>query len=207
MRVDRVTIHHEGAGKPTDDIDRPLHQKYSIGIGVTTYKMARPPQDSFVTVGQDGKHSLQVVFTGDRNIYPVTDNDIDLVRRAVRTANALGWVTLDPDLFLHCDTMVTGCPGFHARARRADLERAVTGLVTVTRPATPEPEEDDDMKLMNLWRDTRDQKVYLVTAWTWKKHIKSAAELEHTQWIVKTHGGDSNIYDESAEMIDSCKTV
>jgi hypothetical protein len=124
MKADRVTIHHEGAGSPTDNVDRPLKARYSIAIGLTLYKLANPPEKSFVTNGQGGVHSLQVVFTGDRRTHPVTDRDVELYRRAIREAHARGWVTGDPEVFLHGDTDSSDCPGAMVRARRADLTAA-----------------------------------------------------------------------------------
>lgn len=141
MTVDRITFHHEGAGSPSDNVDRFLSAGYSIGIGQTLFKLARPPEQSFKTVGQGNRHSLQVCFSGNRDIYPLRDNDLRLVRMAIAEARSRGWVTRQPEVFLHNDTMRTVCPGRRVEARRADLTAAVT------HEATTPVEEDDEMPL------------------------------------------------------------
>ena len=110
--VDRVTIHHEGAGSPTENVQRFLStDDYSIGIGITGFVVERSPSESFVTTGQNGHRSLQVCLSGNRDEHAITDSDIDLVRRAVAAPRARGWVTDRPDVFFHKDTVGTACPG------------------------------------------------------------------------------------------------
>ena len=123
--VGRVTIHHEGAGAPTENVGRFLDaEDYSIGIGHATFRVARSPSESFITNGQGGKRSLQVCLSGDRRFHAVTDSDIELVGQAVAEARARGWVSDAPEVFVHGDTDATECPGTHVHERRDDLEAA-----------------------------------------------------------------------------------
>lgn len=120
MQVNRVTIHHEGAGKPRDQFGF-LAAGYSGGVGLTRYELVRSPHESFTTRGQGGVRSLQVCFSGDRRFFMVTDDDIRLVRQLVDDARARGWVSDYPEVFLHGDTDLTECPGTWVKSCRGDL--------------------------------------------------------------------------------------
>lgn len=137
MMANRVTIHHEGAGKPRDSFTF-LEKRYSGGVGLTRYELVRSPHESFVTRGQGGVRSLQVCFSGDRRFYELSDNDLVLLRALVDDARARGWVTDRPDVFLHGDTdKGTECPGGHVKARRAAIENACRVVPTsVVLPAS-----------------------------------------------------------------------
>ena len=139
MRATRVTIHHEGGGAPTDRVSRFLNAaRYSAGIGITRYELVRAPEQSFTTVGQDGK-CLQICLSGHRGRYPVTDSDLALVHTCCDEARAKDWLTLTPVLYLHGDTMSTECPGAFTEARRGDLERAVRAAIPVVTPPPGPP--------------------------------------------------------------------
>jgi hypothetical protein len=140
--ANRVTVHHEGAGSPTDNVDRYLStDKYSAGIGVTRYELRRSPQDSFRTDGQGGTVCLQICLSGNRNDHAVTDDDLELIARCCNEARGKGWLTEVPEVFFHNDTASTACPGTHTAARRPDIEAACR---TYTEHG-PVPIEEDDM--------------------------------------------------------------
>jgi hypothetical protein len=126
MLVNRVTIHHEGAGSPTDNVSRYKSARYSAGIGINKYELWRDPAQSFVTKGQD-RRCLQVCLSGNRDNYPVSTSDINLIDACCDEARDKGYLTDVPEVFFHNDTMATGCPGNYTEQVRADITNAIRG--------------------------------------------------------------------------------
>jgi hypothetical protein len=160
--VRRVTIHHEGAGAPTDNVQRFLGaEKYSIGIGQTLFRVERSPQDSFITNGQGGKRSLQVCLSGDRRFHAVTDADIEMIRQALADARGRGWVTDQPEVFFHGDTDGTECPGTHTAERRTAIEAACRAGAPVPLEVAPvvPPMNRPPLRLPPVVADHKDPQV------------------------------------------------
>ena len=76
--VDLVTIHHEGAGAPTD-VPRGAAGGYTYWIGVTRWTWLRDVWSNYATLNFNGV-SLDICLSGDRMVYPVSDSDITLIR-------------------------------------------------------------------------------------------------------------------------------
>lgn len=145
--VNRVTIHHQGGGAPTDNSSGYSHGGYTYGIGSTRWEWFRTVWDSYATLNFNGE-SLDICLSGSRGntdpAYPVTDNDIELIRGAVADARARGYVTDHPDVIPHKNSpgSSTACPGDNAMARFDDIEDACQAG---SAPPKPEPPEDNDM--------------------------------------------------------------
>lgn len=142
MQVDEVTIHHEGAGSPTDNVARFLDtDNYSAGVGITLAVVRRSPADSFVST-EDFEHyfhAFQICLSGNREVHAVTDNDIKLVAQACAKARSNGWLTDNPRVRHHGDNGSSACPGDHANERRGDLWLACQKPLAIPPPA-PKPD-------------------------------------------------------------------
>lgn len=141
LPVDRVFVHHEGAGKPADG--KVLHP-YTIIIGVHEWHFDGTPLDDYATRGFNHV-SLGICLTGNRMIYPVTDNDLALITDAFADALTAGFVTQSPTILPHKLTpgLTTGtvCPGDKTMERWPEVVGAIwSGLQT---PPISPPEEDD----------------------------------------------------------------
>lgn len=143
MASNRVTIHHEGAGSPSNNVARFLDtDKYSAGIGTTLYELRRSPADSFHTTGQGDVDCVQICLSGNRNDHVVTDNDVALIGACCNEARSRGWLTDQPEVFFHNDTASTACPGSHTAEVRDAITHACQGTYTV-RGDVPSESEDD----------------------------------------------------------------
>lgn len=122
MTVDLVTIHHEGAGVPTN-YPRGADGGYSIWIGTTNYTLLRAPEVSFAT-----KHfnhvSLDVCLSGNHQVVPLSTSTIELVRRGVADARNRGWVTDHPNVEPHRASFSTACPGDQTMTRWSEVVAA-----------------------------------------------------------------------------------
>ena len=99
---------------------------------------------------------MQVCLTGDRNTHKVTDNDIDLIRRAVAyDARAKGWVVDNPTVSQHGDHQATECPGAHAIARRDEIAAACQAAQTQEDELTPDDRKFITDQLNELKRFTK----------------------------------------------------
>lgn len=110
--TDLGSVHHQGAGVPSD-VDGDMQSKgYCIKIGLDRYVLWRPPTEAFATY-RFNHRSLDVVFSGDRNVWPITTKDLTLLRRAVSDARGRGWIVPAPYVRPHRETPmnVTICPG------------------------------------------------------------------------------------------------
>lgn len=132
MPVDLVTIHHEGAGSPSD-IARGAGGGYTYWIGASRFEWLRSVATSYATL-HFNHVSLDICLSGDRDVSPVTDADIALIHGAFMDAHARGEVTDAPKVQAHRDNnnkyyfngalFSTVCPGNLAMARWADIVAA-----------------------------------------------------------------------------------
>src|SRR6266404_1456091 len=108
--VDLVTIHHEGAGTPTD-VPRYAGGGYTYGIGASRWEHFRDVWVSYATL--DFNHvSLDICLSGNRMISMVTDPDIQLIHGAFMDARQRGYVTANPTVRAHKNSpgSSTVCP-------------------------------------------------------------------------------------------------
>ena len=77
MLVGRGTIHHEGAGDPTDD-PRGSDGGYTYWIGSTKWTRLRSVDDSWATY-HFNHVSVDVCLSGNREVHPTTANDIKMI--------------------------------------------------------------------------------------------------------------------------------
>lgn len=117
MPVDLVTVHHEGAGAPTDT-DRYSEGGYTYGIGLTRWLRFRTVASSYATLNFNHV-SMDVCLSGNRMDYPVTDTDLDLMHGAFMDCYARGEVDAVPTVRAHKNSpgSSTVCPGDQTMAR------------------------------------------------------------------------------------------
>lgn len=138
MTVNLVTIHHEGAGTPTDTA-RGAHGGYTYWIGTTRWTRLRSVADSFATLGFNGE-SVDICLSGNREIHDVSPTDIQMIKAAVTDARQRGEVSNNPLVRAHrnspgCNTV---CPGketmkdFPAIVNACRIER--TGVTPMFNP-------------------------------------------------------------------------
>lgn len=141
--VSLVTAHHEGDGVPRDDLTAPATKGYSVGIGTTRYEIFRPPAESFATLGFNHV-SWDVLYSGDRDVYPITARDLELTAAAAADARSRGWLVDAPYVRPHRESpgSNTICPG--NRAAYPDPPRfpfgsalAWVGIVTANHKEAP----------------------------------------------------------------------
>jgi hypothetical protein len=119
--VARITVHHEGAGVPTDQ-PRGADGGYSYWVGSTTWTRLRPPELSYATLGFNHV-SLDICLSGNRMVQPVTDNDIAMIRAVCADARNRDELTDMPDVVAHRDSpgSSTVCPGDRTIERWAEI--------------------------------------------------------------------------------------
>lgn len=124
--VGLVTVHHEGAGAPTDS-GRYAEGGYTYGIGVTYWTHFRDVWSSYATLNYNHV-SLDLCLSGNRMEYPVYDKDIEIIRGAVTDARSRGYVIDAPEVRAHRNSpgSSTVCPGDHTMQRWADVVAACT---------------------------------------------------------------------------------
>jgi hypothetical protein len=139
--VTLVTIHHEGGGAPSNNVDRFGHGGYCYGIGTTIWKRFRAPTANWATLNFNHK-DLTICLSGNRMIYPVSDHDIGLIHGAFMDCYERGEVTAVPTVRDHHDSpgSATACSGDCTRARWSD----VVGACRATAPTPPKPPEPED---------------------------------------------------------------
>jgi hypothetical protein len=138
VAVSLVTIHHEGAGDPTDDVQRFAVGGYSYGIGTTKWVRFRSPYVSWGTL-HFNHVSMDICLSGDRMNHPVTDNDLNLIRGAFLDCHSHGEVVDSPLVRPHrwSPGSSTVCPGDDAMFRFGEITNACR--FTVPPPPPPKP--------------------------------------------------------------------
>lgn len=144
-----VVQHHEGAGAPSNNIMRFAAGGYTYGIGVDSWGRFRLPAEDYSTI--DFNHVVVgVCLSGNRNDYPITDKDIEMMTEIAADAKKNGWLVAFPNVMPHKDMpgSNTVCPGDFTMLRWADIKYAyqnhpvpVPNLrgVLLTTVASPQP--------------------------------------------------------------------
>jgi hypothetical protein len=130
--VSRVTIHHEGDGVPR--VVNLAYAGYSAAVFPETHSLWRPPWTSWGTYHYNHV-SLDVVLTGNRMVYPVTDDELVQLGKLCDEARGMGWIVDAPDVFPHRQSFNTACPGDLVIARWSDVVAAVLGHRSAPKPA------------------------------------------------------------------------
>lgn len=144
MTVDKIFVHHEGAGSPRDDFGfgAPF---YTLGIGLHQTHIWRTPETDIATI-HFNHVSMGIVLSGDRTTHPVTDDDLRLLTEGVRETHGRGYVTDNPTIQAHREVFGTACPGNKTMDRWPEVVAAIrAGL-----GSTPAPVPEDDVELILL---------------------------------------------------------
>lgn len=143
-----VTIHHEGAGTPTDNAWRYGTQGYTYGVGPSGFTRFRSPYTSFATLHYNHV-SVDICLSGNRMTSPVTDHDLAVLRQIYGDARARGDLGGDPTVRPHRATFLTLCPGDLTMQRWPSVVAAFRSTPPVTNPDPgPHVLKDDDMAAM-----------------------------------------------------------
>jgi hypothetical protein len=139
MAVSLVTIHHEGAGAPTNT-PRGARGGYTYWIGATNWTRLRSVWTSSATRNFNGR-SLDICFSGNRMVHPVTHNDLNALRQVVGDARARREVTTNPLVREHrlSPGSSTACPGDQTRRVWGQIVAACTGALPAPTPPPPPP--------------------------------------------------------------------
>lgn len=132
-----VTIHHEGAGIPTD-VPRGKAGGYTYWLGPNGYSRLRSPYDSFATL-HFNHVSVDVCLSGDRDVWPVSDADIVRLTAIAQEVRRNGELINQPLVRPHklSPGSNTVCPGDDAMH---DWTRIGSCFVTtVANPQPPHP--------------------------------------------------------------------
>lgn len=124
--VSIVTIHHEGAGTPTN-VARGGAMGYTYWIGPAVASRLRSVWVSWATFHFNHR-SLDLCISGDRTNLRITDAEISLIRAAYTDAYARGEVVAAPLVRAHRNSpgSSTACPGNATIARWNDIVAACT---------------------------------------------------------------------------------
>lgn len=128
MTVDRVFIHHEGAGSPTD-WPRGASGGYTAWIGPTRYSILRSPRWDYATIHYNHV-AASICLSGNRQPAflrsgaPVTDTEIRLIREACADLRRRGELTATPIVAAHRSVSSTACPGDRTMERWDEIVRA-----------------------------------------------------------------------------------
>jgi hypothetical protein len=143
--VDRITVHHAGDGPPTDDAWS-NSDVYCVRIGVTRFTVVQPPWTATATKGFNYV-SWDIVLSGNRMIYPVTDNDLHLLTAACSYARSHGWLAVGATTFPH-GTLHPPPPGYPTGSSSTDCPGTLTigrwPAVVSACASTPIPAPGDD---------------------------------------------------------------
>lgn len=131
------TVHHEGAGAPSD-VPRGEAGGYTYWIGDSRFECLRTVWASFATLGFNHV-SLDVCLSGNRMVYPVTDKDLRLIGAACADARQRGYVVERPKVRAHKDSpgSSTVCPGTYTMKRWPVVVAAVQ--ISGAGPPPPPP--------------------------------------------------------------------
>ncbi len=139
-KIQRVTLHHEGAGTPTNNVQRFSEGGYSYGNGQTLWQRFRSPYVSWGTLGWNHR-SVDICISGNRMVYEVTDEEVQHTREICADARARGELVDDPDVVFHHDSpgSNTVCPGFWTYHRQPALVAACHKSPSPPPPDPPLP--------------------------------------------------------------------
>jgi hypothetical protein len=143
--VDLVTVHHEGAGAPSDTA-RGADGGYTYWIGATAWEHLRTVWDSFGTLNYNGD-SVDVCLSGNRMEHQVSDADVDLIGGAVADARARGYVVDAPTVRAHRDSpgSSTVCPG----DRTMDVWPAIVDACMAGGASSPAPTKGGAVEIVS----------------------------------------------------------
>lgn len=115
--VSLVTIHHEGAGDPSD-VARGAHGGYSYWLGRTGWTRLRSPQESFATF-HFNHVSVDVCLSGNREAWDVTGDDLVHLGEIAADTRSRGELVRVPEVRPHrwSPGSSTVCPGGKAMAK------------------------------------------------------------------------------------------
>lgn len=133
--VTRVTIHHEGAGEPTNTA-RGAGGGYTYWIGVDRWTRLRPVSSSFATLHYNHV-SVDVCLSGERNGNTVDADDVRMIGECIRDARMRGEVVDNPNTYPHRQSFATNCPGDRTMERFPAI-----ALATQVHAAPPAPPID-----------------------------------------------------------------
>lgn len=139
-KITRVTYHHEGAGTPTNNVQRFSEGGYSYGNGQTIWQRFRSPFVSWGTLGFNHR-SLDICISGNRMVYEVTDAEVQHTREICADSRARGELVDDPEVVFHHDSpgSNTVCPGFWTYHRQPALVAACKAVPDPGPLPTPTP--------------------------------------------------------------------
>jgi hypothetical protein len=105
-----VTVHHEGAGEPTD-FARGAAGGYTYWVGPNGFTHLRSAFASFATLHYNHV-SVDVCLSGDRDVFSITNNDLIRLTAIAADARARGELTEGtPTVHPHRFSFNTACPG------------------------------------------------------------------------------------------------
>lgn len=104
-----VTIHHEGAGDPSD-VARGAKGGYTYWLGKTCWQRLRSPYESYATLHYNHV-SVDICLSGNRDNWDVTQQDLIFLSQIGADARARGELTDNPTVRPHRWTFNTDCPG------------------------------------------------------------------------------------------------
>lgn len=132
-----VTVHHEGAGAPTDE-PRGAAGGYTYWIGPAGPDRLRSVAQSWATLHYNHV-SVDVCLSGNREIYDVTPKDVASIGAAVADARGRGEVISQPIVRPHrwSPGSSTVCPGAQAMLDLTAIDKACRAAVP--HPLPPHP--------------------------------------------------------------------
>lgn len=170
MAVDKVFIHHEGAGSPTD-WPRGADGGYTVWVGPSRFTILRPPSQDYSTI-RHNHVSAGICLSGNRHPawlsrgHQVTDTEIRLIGEACAELRRRGELTASPTVGAHRSVYQTACPGDRTMDRWGEIVAACNGTVTVqpssgtSRPTVRQGSRGDDVRwLQQVLRDRAGQQI------------------------------------------------
>ncbi|HZW73559.1 MAG TPA: N-acetylmuramoyl-L-alanine amidase [Caldimonas sp.] len=145
--VSLVTVHHEGAGVPTDNVGRFAEGGYTYGLGVTSWARFRDVWSSWGTLNFNGD-SVDICLSGNRMDAAVTDSDLELLRAICADARAHGYVVAQPTVRAHKNSPGSGtvCPGDRTMQRWGEVvDACLRGTSGSSAPAPPPTTGGEDV--------------------------------------------------------------
>jgi hypothetical protein len=129
MTINIVTIHHEGAGEPSDT----TQPEYTYWIGKTGWKRIQAASTSYATFGYNHV-STDICLSGNRMLFQVTNQDIQWIREACQDSRIKDRLVSNPKVQAHRWTYPTLCPGNNTMARWVPIRAACNAGLSTTYP-------------------------------------------------------------------------